>query len=342
MPTLGRADSSSLEPGVLPPMNRWLACACLALSMALVGSYVALSKPLLAVLPVFLLAWLRFAIAALAMPHWLRPGPGEAPVTAATQRLLFLEALLGNFLFSLCMLGGMRLTSAVAAGVILATLPAVVALLGRWLLHEPWPPRLRLALACGVLGLGLLSLTSPAPGAGPTGAALPGWVQRWSEWLGGPQALGHLLMLGAVLCEAAYVVIGKRLTQALGPRRITAWINLWGLMLMTPLALWVLVSPGPLLLAPVTATQTPWLLAGLVFYALAASMWTVWLWMTGLRGMDAAQAGVFTVLMPVSAAAVGVGVLGEPLGMWQALALGLALLGVLLATVPARVGRRSG
>jgi drug/metabolite transporter (DMT)-like permease len=43
----------------------------------------------------------------------------------------------------------------------------------------------------------------------------------------------------------------------------------------------------------------------LVAYALAASIWTVWLWMTGLRHVPAAQAGVFAVLLPVSAALVG-------------------------------------
>ena len=44
----------------------------------------------------------------------------------------------------------------------------------------------------------------------------------------------------------------------------------------------------------------------LVVYALAASIWTVWLWMTGLQSVPASQAGVFTVMLPVSAAVVGV------------------------------------
>ena len=39
--------------------------------LALVGVYTALSKPLSAVFPVFLLAWLRFTIAALVMIPWL-------------------------------------------------------------------------------------------------------------------------------------------------------------------------------------------------------------------------------------------------------------------------------
>ena len=48
-------------------------------------------------------------------------------------------------------------------------------------------------------------------------------------------------------------------------------------------------------------------------------MITVWLWMTGLKHVPASSAGVFTVLLPVSAAAVGVFFLGEGLGVdWPA------------------------
>jgi drug/metabolite transporter (DMT)-like permease len=74
----------------------------------------------------------------------------------------------------------------------------------------------------------------------------------------------------------------------------------------------------------------------LVFYSLAASVWTVWLWMTGLKAVPAAQGGVFTVMLPVSAALVGVFALGEHLGIVQLLAFVLALAGVVLATLPVR------
>src|SRR3954449_5871571 len=109
-----------------PRAGRLFAYACLALSMSLVGSYVALAKPLAAVIPVLLLAWLRFGIGGLAMLHWLRKPASEAPLTPRTRRLLFLESFLGNFLFSLCMLFGVSLTSAVSAGVIMAAIPATV------------------------------------------------------------------------------------------------------------------------------------------------------------------------------------------------------------------------
>ncbi|MEO8023943.1 DMT family transporter [Polaromonas sp.] len=307
-------------------MNRIVAYACLALSMSLVGSYVALSKPLVAVFPVFLLAWLRFGIGGTAMLHWLKKPAYEAPMTRQTRQLVFLESFLGNFLFSICMLFGVSLTSAVAAGVIMASIPAVVAVLSWLFLRERITARVWLAVACAVLGIALVSLSKTELLA-PTTQGLEADLVSKSAWM------GNLLLLGAVFCEAAYAVIGKRLTGTLGPKRITALINLWGFVLVTPAGLWMAwrfdfaaVTPGS------------WLL--LLFYALAASVWTVWLWMTGLKSLPASQAGVFTVMLPVSAAAVGVGVLGETLGGLQVVAFALALLGVLLATLPQRSGEQ--
>ena len=116
--------------------QRLAAYSCLALSMSLVGSYVALSKPMVAAIPVFLLAWLRFGIGGLAMLHWLRKPWNELPMSRETKRLVFLESFLGNFLFSICMLFGVSMTSAVSAGVIMAAIPAVVAILSWIFLRE--------------------------------------------------------------------------------------------------------------------------------------------------------------------------------------------------------------
>jgi drug/metabolite transporter (DMT)-like permease len=294
--------------------SRPLAYACLALSMSLVGSYVALSKPLVAAIPVFLLAWLRFGIGGLAMLHWFRRPAGEAPLTRRTRGLLFLESFLGNFLFSICMLFGVSLTSAVSAGVIMAAIPATVAVLSRVFLREPIAGRTWAAIACAALGIGLLALAKPQAAAST--------VDSDRAWL------GNLLVFGAVVCEASYAVIGKALTGVLGPKRITALINLWGFALVTPFGLYTALHFD---FARVPAGA--WLL--LVFYALAASIWTVWLWMTGLKAVPAGQAGVFTAMLPVSAAVVGVVVLGEQLGGLQMLAFACALIGVVLATAPA-------
>lgn len=135
-------------------MNRLVACACLALSMSLVGSYVAPSKPLVAALPVFLLAWLRF-------------------------------------------------------------------------------------------GIGLASLSKNE-------LATPVYITPEADLVSKQAWLGNLLLVGAVLCEAAYAVIGKKLSGVLGPQRITALVKLWGFALVTPLGLWMAwdfdfssVAPSP-------------------------------------------------------------------------------------------------
>lgn len=287
----------------------WLAYASLALSTSLVGSYVGLSKLLVLVFPVFLLAWLRFGMAAVFMLPWLRRAPHEPRLDGRTRGLLFLESFLGNFLFSVCLLYGLRASSAVVAGVILAGIPAAVALLSRIVLGERIAPRVAAGIALSVAGIALVAL-------GRSGDAMAGT----STW-------GALLVLGAVLCEACYVVIGKRLTQDLPPRRISALINLWGLVLVTPLGLWQAMSFD-------FAAVQPGSWGLLLFYALAASMVTVWLWMYGLQQVPAARAGVFMVFLPVATALVGLLWLGESISLLQTLAYALALAGVLLATWP--------
>ena len=297
-------STHSIHP---PPL---LAYLCLAASMGLVGSYVGLSKLLVAVFPIFLLAWLRFGIGAVAMAHWVKRPASEAPLSAHDRWLLFLESFLGNFLFSICMLFGIAKSTALAAGVIMAAMPAVVAVLSRVFLHERIRRRVMAGIACAVAGIALVSFSKHADE-------------------GSGSLMGNLLLTGAVLCEASYVVIGKRLTGKLSARRISAVVNLWGLVLVTPLGLWQAAS-----FAFGAVSPSMWTL--LLFYSLAASMVTVWLWMTGLKQVPASSAGIFTVMLPVSAAAVGVLFLGERFSLTQAIAFGLALAGVVLATWPSR------
>ncbi len=301
-------------PNTAPPPWAYLS---LAASMALVGSYVGLSKLLVAVFPVLLLAWLRFGIAAVAMAHWVRRQPGEEPLSPRNRVLMFWESFLGNFLFSICMLYGVQLTSALAAGVTMAAIPAAVAVLSRVFLGEMIRPRVAVAIACAMAGIALLALARTGDGAAGAAAA------------SSDELLGYALLLAAVLCEASYVVIGKRLTGKVSPRRISALINLWGLLLVTPFGIWQALD------FDFSAVALPtWGL--LVFYAIAASMVTVWLWMQGLRHVPSSRAGVFTVLLPVSAALVGIVVLGESFGTVHVVAFGLAMAGLLLATWPER------
>jgi drug/metabolite transporter (DMT)-like permease len=295
--------------------SRLAAYLLLTASMTLVGSYVALSKPLVVVIPVFALAFLRFAIAAVAMLPWSLPRARETALTGREHVLFFLMSFFGNFLFSICMLNGIALTTASAAGLIMATLPAVVAVGSRAFLREPITARVAAAIALAVLGITLLQF-----------ARSDADVSRRAT------LIGNLFMFGAVLCEATYVIIGKRLAATRTPLRVSALINLWGLALIAPLGLWQLARFD---LANVRAEM--WAL--LLFYSLAASLFAVWLWMAGLKHVPANQAGVFTVALPVAATWMGVVFLGERLSALHAAALLLAIAGVVLIATARSPGR---
>jgi drug/metabolite transporter (DMT)-like permease len=275
--------------------------------MSLVGAYVALVKPLTSLFPIFALAFLRFAIAAVALLPWTWRAASEPPLNRSESRQLFLQSFFGNFLFSICMLWGVSLTSATASGLVMGALPVVVALLSGALLRERITGRLLLAVLCAGGGIALVQLARPAQFAAS------------SSWL------GDALVFGAVCCEALYVVIGKRLSATRTPMRVSAWINLWGLALSAPLGLWQIERVD---LSAIAARN--W--AYLVFYALAASVAAVGLWMSGLRRTSATFAGVFTVALPLSTTAVAVSVLGETLTWLHAVALACALAAILLAT----------
>src|SRR3546814_11380798 len=79
---------------------------------------------------------MRFGIGAIAMLRWIRKPASEPTLSVQTRWLIFLESFLGNFLFTLCMIVGVSMTSAVSAGVIMSSIPATVAVLSRVFLKE--------------------------------------------------------------------------------------------------------------------------------------------------------------------------------------------------------------
>jgi drug/metabolite transporter (DMT)-like permease len=296
---------------VSPSGERVRAYALLLCGMSVVGSYVAFSKVIVAVVPIYLLALMRFGIAALLMLPLTFPA-GSLATIRRNAGTLFFQSFFGNFLFSIFMLSGIARTSATAAGLIMSTLPAVVALMSSVALRERVTWRTGAAVALAVVGVASLTLSHNDDSGRTT------------------SALGNLLVFGAVICEAAYVVIGKRLTSAqVTPMQISSWMNLIGLVLVLPLGLWQ-AARFHFELVPATIW---WLV---VLYAICASWISTWLWLSGLRVIPASQAGVFTVALPIAAALIGVVFLSEQITGGQVFAFVCAALGIVLVTFSGR------
>jgi drug/metabolite transporter (DMT)-like permease len=292
-------------------LNRILPYLCLLAGMSVVGSYVALSKPLALVLPVFILVFLRFSLAGVAMLGWLKREPHmpEISAVAGTHKWLFLQSFFGNFLFSICMLYGVLYSNAVTAGIVMAGIPAAVAVLSWLILRESISRRMTLAIGLSIAAVLVLQPAKQSAGVGQ---------HYW---------LGVALLLAAVLCEAVYVVLAKKLSNMLSPKRGSALLNAWGWLLMLPLAVWQWWDTR-FDVSSISAAH--WGL--LMYYALAASVISTWLWFTGLRHVPANQAGVYTVALPMTAALLGVTIFNETFTAWHGLALALAVSSVVCAS----------
>lgn len=278
----------------------------LAAAMAMVGANVALGKLIVAQVPVFAFLLLRALIAcAVFMPEYRAHLRERRPLAPGEKRNLFLQAFLGIFMFSTCMLYGLRHTSAAAAGVITSTIPAAVALLSWLVLRERLPRAVGVSVALAIAGVAMLNLLRTDGG-------------------GSASLLGNALVLGAVFFEASYVILSKRLTTTLSPLRISAFANLYSAAVVLPFGLWELRSVD-------WAGIGPGLWLAIVWYALAASVFSFWCWMKGIARMPANRAGVFTAVLPVAAAITAVLALGETLGAAHLVAFGCVAAGIWVA-----------
>jgi drug/metabolite transporter (DMT)-like permease len=276
-------------------------------AMLLVGANVGIGKSIVSVVPVSVLALLRFVVAAAVLwPLW-RPAKMKR-VKLGEWLNLFLQALFGTLLFTLLMLGGVARTSAVAAGVITSTIPAVAALFSWLFLSEKPNGRTLTAIALAIAGVVIVNFahgTLDSPNA---------------------SLAGNLMVLGAVCCEALYVILSRRLAQTLAPLDICAYTHLFGLVLMLPLSMGALRSFD---YASVPANI--WAL--IVWYGLAASVFSFWLWMKGIRHVPGSVAGVFTAMLPISAAIYGIVFLDERPTLAHGIALACVVTGIALASL---------
>jgi drug/metabolite transporter (DMT)-like permease len=279
--------------------------------MLLVGSNVGIGKSIVTFVPVPLFALLRFVIAMAVLGPLLR--------VAKLRRVkrdewvnLFLQALFGTFGFTLLMLNGVLRTSAVAAGVITSTIPAVVALLSWLILKERPNGRALASIALAIVGVVVINLAHVKQNAG-----------------GAISFTGNLLVLGAVCCESLYVILSRRLTQTLAPIDICAYTHLFGLLLMLPL--------GAGALAHFDYRAVPFSVwALLLWYGLSASIFSFWLWMKGIRHVPGSLAGVFSAVLPVAAAIYGITFLGERPTLAHGFALACVIAGIGLASLKDR------
>ena len=267
-----------------------------AFAMVTVGSTVVASKVIAGGLPPFTATALRFAIALailLALMRWRgerlpRPSRHDALLLAA-------QALAGSVGYAVLLLAGLRRASAADAGVIAGSLPAVAALVAMLALRERPGRGMLAAIALATAGVAAINLGEPAAAH---------------------SLAGNALVLAAVVCEALFILLNKRLHVPLAPLAQST--------LMCGLGLAFTIVPA--------LAESAWrqpadarALLGVLYYALVPTVGGYLLWYAGAARASAARAALSTGVLPVSAVALAAVVLGEPIGARQLLGVGCVL-----------------
>lgn len=284
-------------------------------AMTLTGANVPLAKVIVADIPLYAFLFFRFALSTAALAVLVRweAGPKLRDMSPRARVDMAAMSLVGMVGYTILIFEGVRRTAAADAGIITATLPAVVAILSVVLLRDRLQPRQWAAVALAVFGLMLVQA-----GAGAAGRT---------------SLLGNALVVGAILCEASFVIVGKRLAPPYRPVRLALGANVVGLALSFPL----MVIEGRVIellqLPPIMALACTW-------YVLSASVIALWLWYRGLPHVPTWLAGLATAALPIAALAVSVGFLGEPLGSARLFGAALVLASIGLGALAARPASR--
>lgn len=291
--------------------NKTYAYINLSLAMIIVGSSVVFGKMITNAFPVFLASGLRFGIAsAMMLPILLKYEKNLFQISAKDFINLFAMAFCGQFVFTVLVLLGLRYTSAIEAGIITSTTPAMMAAVTYLLFREKPGVRILLGIFMVVAGIVIVN----------------GFADAAATSVQAPHVFGNMLMMGAVAGEAFFLLFRKRISSHISNLALTGYLCFLGFILFLPLSLMQALSFDFRSVSPLAWGAI--LYFGAVFTVLAYLFW-----FQGVARVSGNTAGVFTALMPVSAVLLSCIFLKEALTGYHILGGTLIIVAILLITV---------
>ncbi len=290
-----------------------LADALLLVTVTIWGVNFSVVKFALAELPPLAFNAVRFLVAAAALALVTRvagrAGAGSSSWSFERRHYLPLIGLglLGNTTYQLLFIYGADATSANNAALLLATVPAWVALMGTLAGMERVSPPGWVGVALSLAGIALLILGSDRGAAFRFGGATLG---------------GDVLMLLATLCWSAYTLLTRFMMRHYGALPVTSFSTLVGALPLILLGL-------PSLVALEAVSAGAW--AATVFSGLSAIALAYVFWNYGISHLGSARTALYSNLTPAFALVTAWLWLGETLTPVQAGGALLAIAGTVLA-----------
>lgn len=182
---------------------------------------------------------------------------------------------------------GLRLTQAINASFLVASVPIFTILAAHFYLREKITFRLAAGAAIAFAGVALI-------------------IGKPNLTNGSQETLGNLLLLAAALSWVAHEIIAKKLLKTYKPSVVAFYTMAIGATTLLPLSFFELLT-NPAWIQGVSAKGLLGLLYGIVF----ASLIAYWAWQNGLSKLPAGKASFFFYLDPVSGVTLSMILLGE-------------------------------
>lgn len=286
-------------------MNKNLAILAIITSTIIWGANATIMKYTLAFVPPFSLGFIRFFGASLLFLPFLfsRIKLKEISPVVIVTGLVGITGTLSLFFL------GLRLTTALNAGVITSFSPLLILIAAHLILKEKLRRNIMLGASLGILGIGIIIgkdftqnvILSP---------------------------LGDFLILLSIFGSVFYAIFSKKMSKNFTPFISTFYVLLIGGLGFLPGAIWEWqVNPSWITSLPQGAILG--VLYAMVFSSLIAH--SFWHW--GLAKMDAAKVGVFNYLEPIVTTITAVIILSEKISIGFVLGSLFIFSGLLIAEV---------
>jgi len=285
------------------PSARFLALGALLISSFIWGANTPIMKWSLGTIPIFSLAFFRFYLATI----FLFPFVAKSLKVQRKDYLKIILAALFGITFNVSFFFlGLKLTFAVNAALIIATIPIFTVAAAQIFLKEKIGGRLIVATLIAILGL-LAIIGPPIFNFGLT------------------HLFGGMFLILASLFWVGYEIVSKDLFKKYSPQTVTFYSFLIGSLSFFPLFLRELSSSSWLINLNIQG------MAGILYGAIFSSTIAYLAWQYGLSKIQASEASFFFYLDPISGVILSILLLGEkitPLFIFGGL---LIILAVILA-----------
>ncbi len=224
-------------------------------------------------------------------------------------RALMLLGLLGTGVYQLFFITGLAMTRAGTASLVMASSPAIIAVIGRVLGVEKVSLRAAFGIALSLAGIAFVILSSADSNEGQ------------------PSVVGDLLVLASVVIWSFYTHLMKPYTQRIDGMQIATWSLVGGTIPVLLIGIPSIMHANWPAVAPLTWSA--------ILYSGIGSMGIAYLfWYRGVRVIGSTRTAMFSNLQPLVTLAASWPMLGERPTLIQGVGAGAVLGGLLLTRKP--------